>query len=320
MAALLRSIAVSVLLLFVSTARGANYPQKPVRFIVPYPAGGNADLMARLVAQKLGESLDQVFVTDNRGGAGGIIGEGIGARSDPDGYTIVLVSTGHVLNPAMGKKLPYDPFKDLVPVSRLSSVASALVLHKSVNAKSVPEFIALAKSRPGEINSIFSMGTTLHVAIELFKSMTGVNIVNVTYKSGAVALPDLEAGRVQMSFPVLTTAVRLLKGGRVRALAVTSAKRSPVMPELPAIAEFLPGYDVIGWQAVVAPAGTPGAVIKTLSGEIAKAMHSADVRKRLAAMGAEAIGSTPEEFERFRIAEFKKLSKLMARTAGNAAP
>ncbi|OGA40589.1 MAG: hypothetical protein A3G24_19325 [Betaproteobacteria bacterium RIFCSPLOWO2_12_FULL_62_13] len=320
MATLLRSIAVSILLLFLSTARGADYPQKPVRFIVPYPAGGNADLIARLVAQKLTESLEQTFVADNRGGAGGTIGEAIGARSAPDGYTILLVSTGHVLNPAMQKKLPYDPFKDFVPVSRLTSVASVLVVHNSVNAKSVPELIALAKSRPGELNSIFSMGTTLHVAIELFKAMTGVDIVNVNYRSGAVALPDLEAGRVQMSFPVLTTAMSLLKGKRVRALAVTSAKRSPVMPDLPAIAEFLPGYDVIGWQGVVAPAGTPEAVINTLSSEIAKAMQSPDVRKRLAAMGAEAIGSTPEEFERFRVSEFKKLSELMAQTGSKAAP
>jgi len=314
MSAVLRWMYAALFTLTVSAAHAAAYPQKPVRFLVPYPAGGNADLMARIVAQKLSDYTGQSFVTDNRGGAGGVIGEELGARSPADGYTIVLVSTGHTLNPAMGKKLPYDPLKDFVPVSLLNSVPSVLVVHNSVNAKTLPEFIALAKSRPGELNSIFSMGTTLHVAIELFKNMTGVNIVNVTYKSGALGISDLEAGRVQMSFAVTTTAAALLKSGRIRALAVTSAKRSPAMPDVPAMAEFLPGFDVVGWQGIVAPTGTPRPIIDILSRNIAKAMHAPDVQKRLTAMGSDAIGSTPDEFERFRVAEFKKLSKLLAQT------
>ncbi|RPI47240.1 MAG: tripartite tricarboxylate transporter substrate binding protein [Betaproteobacteria bacterium] len=315
MTAVLHGMFVALLVLVVPTAYAATYPHKPVRFIVPYPPGGNADLMARLVAQKLTEYTGQNFVTDNRGGAGGVIGEEIGARSPADGYTIVLVSTGHTLNPAMRKKLAYDPLKDLAAVSLLNSVPSVLVVHNSVKATTLPEFIALAKSQPGKLNSVFSMGTTLHVALELFKSMAGVNIVNVTYKSGGLGALDLDAGRVHMSFAVMTTAANLIKGGRVRALAVTSAKRSPAMPDVPAMAEFLPGYDVIGWQGIVVPAGTPRPIIDSLSRHIAKAMRAPDVAERLASMGSEAIGSSPDEFDRYRVDEYQKLAKLMAQTS-----
>ena len=319
MAPALRCLLAALLGFVMPVAQAATYPDRPVRFIVPYPPGGNADLMARLVGQKLGEYTGQNFVLDNRGGAGGVIGEEIGAHAPADGYTIVLVSTGHTLNPAMGKKLPYDPLADFAAVSLLNAVPSVLVVHNSVEAKTLPEFIALAKSRPGKLNSVFSMGTTLHVALELFKSMTGADIVNVTYKSGGLGALDLDAGRVQMSFAVMTTAVNLLKGGHVRALGVTSAKRSPAMPDVPAIAEFLPGFNVIGWQGIVVPAGTPRAIIDILSRNIGKAMHAPDVAQRLAAMGSEAIGSTPDEFERFRVDEYKKLSRLMAQTGIKAA-
>jgi tripartite-type tricarboxylate transporter receptor subunit TctC len=319
MAPALRCLLAALLGFVMPVAQAATYPDRPVRFIVPYPPGGNADLMARLVGQKLGEYTGQNFVLDNRGGAGGVIGEEIGAHAPADGYTIVLVSTGHTLNPAMGKKLPYDPLADFAAVSLLNAVPSVLVVHNSVEAKTLPEFIALAKSRPGKLNSVFSMGTTLHVALELFKSMTGADIVNVTYKSGGLGALDLDAGRVQMSFAVMTTAVNLLKGGHVRALGVTSAKRSPAMPDVPAIAEFLSGFNVIGWQGIVVPAGTPRAIIDILSRNIGKAMHAPDVAQRLAAMGSEAIGSTPDEFERFRVDEYKKLSRLMAQTGIKAA-
>ena len=314
---MVRTMGAALLLLAQWGALAAGYPDKPVRFIVPYPPGGNADLMARLVAQKLGEAFGHTFVTDNRGGAGGAIGEELGARSAPDGYTIVLVSTGHVLNPAMKMKMSYEPLKAFTAVSHLTSVPSVLVVHNSVSAKTLPELVAAARSRPGSLNSAFSIGTTLHVAIELFKSMAGVDIVSINYRSGALALPDLEAGRVQMSFPVITTAMNLLKGGRVRALGITSVKRSPVMEDVPAIAEVLPGYEAIGWQGIVTPAGTPRAVVDTLSKESARIMHSAEMRKHLAAMGAEAVGSTPEAFERFRIAEYHKLAKVMGPVKAN---
>jgi len=310
----LRWLLAALLVLALHGANAAGYPEKPVRFVVPYPPGGNADLMARLVAGKLAQFTGQNFIIDNRGGAGGVMGEEIGARSPADGYTIVLVSTGHTLNPAMGKKLSYDPLKDLAAVSLMNVVPSVLVVHNSVKARTLPEFIALAKSQPGKFNSVFSMGTTLHVALELFKAMADVNIVNVTYKSGGLGALDLDAGRVHMSFAVMTTAAGLMKGGRVRALAVTSAKRSASMPDLPAIAEFLPGYNVVGWQGIVLPAGTPRPLVDGLSRLVAKAMHAPDVTERLGAMGSDTIGSTPGEFERFRVDEFNTLSKLMAQT------
>ena len=296
-----------------SAAHAESYPVRPVRFIVSVSAGGNVDMVARLVGQKLTENLGRPFVIDNRGGAGGVIAEEIAVNSPADGYTILLVSIAHVVNPNLGTKLQYDPLRDLVPVSHVVSVPNVLVVNASVPARSVPELIALAKSRPGQLNYASSYGTTLFLGGELFKAMAGVDIVNVNYKSGGLAVPDLEAGRVQMAFSVITTAVTALKSGRVRALAVTSAGRSPALPDLPAMAEFLPGYESTGWQGVVAPASTPRAVIVTLAQAIADAMRAPDVRSRLQSVGAEPVGSTPEEFAAFRRAELAKVRKLMSK-------
>jgi len=296
-----------------SAAHAESYPVRPVRLIVAIPAGGNVDMVARLVGQKLSESLGRPFVIDNRGGAGGVIAEEIAARSSADGYTILLVSLAHVVNPILGTNLQYDPLRDLVPVSHVVSVPNVLVVHASVPARSVPELIALAKSRPGQLNYASSYGTTLYLGGELFKTMAGVDIVNVNYKSGGLAVPDLEAGRVQMAFSVITTAMNMAKSGRTRALAVTSAKRSPVLPDVPAMAEFLPGYESTGWQGVLAPAGTPHAVVAKLARAIAAAMRAPDVRSRLLGMGAEPVGSTPEEFAAFRMAELAKVRRLMSK-------
>ncbi|MGZ9067127.1 MAG: Bug family tripartite tricarboxylate transporter substrate binding protein [Burkholderiales bacterium] len=301
------------LLLCAVGAYADTYPSKPVRFVVAFPPGGNADLVARLVGQKLSEALGRTFVIDNRGGAGGVIAEEVTSRSAGDGYTILLVSLAHVVNPTLNKKLAYDPLRDLIPVSLVASVPNVLVVHRSLPAQSVPELIALAKSKPGALNYASSHATSLHMAGELFKAMAGVDIVNVNYKSGGLAVPDLESGRVEMAFSVMTTAVQMLKNGRVRALGVTSAKRSLVLPELPAIAEFVPGYELTGWQAILAPAGTPPAIVNTLSGEIAKIMRAPDVRARLGSLGADPIGSTAEEFTAFRKTEFAKITRLAAK-------
>jgi tripartite-type tricarboxylate transporter receptor subunit TctC len=295
------------------SAHADTYPTRPVRFIVAIPAGGNVDLVARLVGHKLTESLGRPFVIDNRGGAGGVIAEEITARSPADGYTILMVSLAHVVNPNLGTKLQYDPLRDLAAVSQVTSVPNVLIVHTSVPARSVPELIALAKSRPGQLNYASSHGTTLFLGGELFKSMAGVDIVSVNYKSGGLAVPDLEAGRVQMAFSVMTTAINTLKSGRVRALAVTSPRRSPALPDLPAMAEFLPGYESTGWQGVLAPATTPRPLIAKLAGEIAAAMRAPDVRAKLQGMGADPIGSTPEEFSVFRKAELARVRALMAK-------
>ena len=294
-------------------AHADDYPSKPVRLIVTVPAGGHADLVARLVGQKLAEAFGRPFVIDNRGGGGGIVAEEVTARSVPDGYTIVQVALAHVVNPALTKKLPYDPVKDLVPVSLTVSVPNVLVINRGVPAQSVPELIALAKAKPGELTYAAGLATSLHMAGELFKAMAGVDILHVSYKSGGLAVPDLEAGRINMSFAVITSAISMLKNGRVRALAVTSAQRTQVMPELPAMSEFVPGYELTGWQGILAPARTPRPIIDRLNAEIAKAMRSPDVRSRLLASGADPVGSTVEEFAAMREAEFAKIRTLVAK-------
>jgi len=290
----------------------AAWPDKPVRVIVAFPAGGNADLIGRLVSQGLTTSLGRNFIIDNRGGAGGVVAEEITAKSAPDGYTMLLVSITHVVNPGLHKKLAFDPQKDFTPVSLVASVPNVLVVHASVNVKSVPELIALAKAKPGQLNYASSQGTSLHICGELFKTMAGVDITNVNYRSGGLAVPDLESGRVQMAFSSISTALAMMKTGRIRALAVTSAQRSQVAPDLPAIAEFVPGYQMTGWLGILVPAGTPSAIVNRLSQEIAKTVRESGIQQRLLAIGADPVGSSPEEFARFRQAEFKKLSELMA--------
>lgn len=292
---------------------GADYPVRPIRLIVAYPAGGNADLIARIIAQKMLEGLGQRLVVDNRGGAGGIIGESIAAKSEPDGYTILFVSLSHAVNPALHKKLPYDTINDFVPVALAASVPNVLVVHTSVRASSVPELIALAKANPGQLNYAASLGTSLHVSGELFKSMAGVDIVTVFYKSGGLAATDLEAGRVQMAFSAVTTAMSLVEGGRLRALAITSAKRSPALPALPAMSEFLPGYELTGWLGILAPSGTPPAIVARLNSEIVKAVRTRDVQERLRSRGADPVSSTPEEFSGFVKSEVAKMAQLLSR-------
>ena len=290
----------------------AAWPDKPVRFIVAFPAGGNADLIGRLVSQGLTTAFGRNFIIDNRGGAGGVIAEEITAKSAPDGYTMLLVSITHVVNPNLHKKLPYNPQNDFTPVSLVASVPNVLVVNASVNVKTVPELIALAKARPGQLNYASSQGTSLHICGELFKAMAGVDIGNINYRSGGLAVPDLESGRVQMAFSSISTALAMMKTGKIRALAVTSAKRSEVAPDLPAIAEFVPGYEMTGWLGILVPAGTPPAIVNRLSQEIAKIVLQSETRQRLIAIGADPVGSSPEEFAGFRRAEFKKLSDLMA--------
>jgi tripartite-type tricarboxylate transporter receptor subunit TctC len=289
------------------------YPAKPVRFIVAFPPGGNADLIGRLAAQKLTDVLGRPFVVDNRGGAGGVIAEEIAARAVADGYTLLLVSLAHTVSAAINKKLTYDPLHDLIPLSLLVSVPNVLVVHNSVPVQPVPDLIRLAKAKPGELNYASSHATSLHIAGELFKNMTGTDIVNINYKSGGLAAPDLESGRVHMSFSVMTTAISMLKNGRVRALAVTSAKRSLALPDLPVIAEFVPGYEVTGWQGILVPKGTPRSIVAKVSAELARIMRMPDVRAKLVLLGADPIGSTAEEFAAFRKAELTRLSALVGK-------
>jgi tripartite-type tricarboxylate transporter receptor subunit TctC len=296
-----------------TSASGAAYPEKPIRLVVAYPAGGNADFIARTVAQELSDRVGQQVVVDNRGGAGGIIGSSIVAKADPDGYTLLYVSISHAVNPSLHKHLPYDTIRDFSPISLVASVPNILVVHPSVPVKSVSDLIAYAKAHPGKLNYAASLGTSLHIAGELFKATAHVDIVPVFYRSGGVAVTDLLADRAQMSFLAMSTGLTMARAGKLRALAVTSAKRSRLAPELPTVGESLPGYAFTGWAGVLAPAGTPKAIVTKLNKEIVAGVESREAEKRLLSRGVEPETSTPEAFRKFVVSEVKRVSELMAR-------
>jgi tripartite-type tricarboxylate transporter receptor subunit TctC len=298
-----------------SPARAADeYPAHPIRFIVPLPPGGGNDALARLVAQKLGDNLHQQVVVDNRGGASGIIGTQMAARSPADGYTILLGQTQTLeVNPHLYADLPYDPQRDLAPVSLIAAIPLVLLVHPSLPARDVAGLIELARARPGKINfASAGNGSGAHLAGELFKSMTHVDLTHVPYKGTGPALIDLLAGQVQMFFSTLPSALPYVQSGAARALAVTGAKRSPVMPDVPTVAKSgVPGFEVAVRYGILVPAGTPPAIIARLNREIARVMQDDTVRSRLAAEGAEPLISTPEDFARDIAAERAKWGRVV---------
>jgi len=282
--------------------------------IVPYPPGGSADILARAIGAKVGEGLGQPVVIDNRPGAGTIIGTEATAKSAPDGYTFMLGTvSSHAINPALNPKLPFDPVKDFTPLSLVASIPFAMIVHPSVPAKSVQEFVALAKSKPGQLNySSAGNGTSNHLAGELLKSMAGIHIVHVPYKGSAPALNDLIAGQVSLMFDLVLTAAPHIKSGAARGLAVTGAQRSAVLPELPTVAETgLAGYEVSAWFGIFAPAGLPQPVAKRLNAEFVKVMREPDLKQRLASLGADPLSSTPEQFASYLRSEIDKWAKVV---------
>jgi len=282
--------------------------------IVPFPPGGPNDIFGRLVAQKLQEGLGQQVVVDNRGGAGGAIGAELAARAAPDGYSLLFGGAGPLsINPSMGRRLAYDPVKDFSAISLVATAPSVLVVHPSLPVRSVKELIALAKSKPGQINyASAGMGTNPHLAGELFKVMSGVDLVHVPYKGGGPATADLLAGQVQAYFAGVSLALPFVKDGRVRALAVTALRRTALMPDTPTIAESgLPGYEVSNWYAVVAPVGTPASLIATLNSTILKGIAMPDARKRIQELGADHVGSTPEQLSAYIRDEIAKWTKVI---------
>lgn len=298
-----------------------NYPTRPVRLIIPWPAGGAADIMGRTVALKLTERLGQPVVVDNRPGVGGNIGMALAARAAPDGYTLATGSAGNLaINPTLYSKLPYDAIKDFAPISMGAWFANILVVHPSVPAKSVKELIALAKSKRDQINyASAGVGTPNHLAAELFKHMTGTEIVHVPYKGGPPAVADVVGGHVPLMFSPLPTALAPMRSGRLRALGVTSANRVPALPEVPTIAESgLPGFEAIAWNGFVAPAGTPKGIITKLNAEIITILTMPDVKERLSADGSVAMGSTIEEFTAFIRAELVKWGKVIKASGARA--
>ena len=283
---------------------------------VPYPPGGGTDIVARAVGQKLAEAWKQNVVIDNRGGAGGNIGTELVARAAPDGYTLLIAISSFTVNPSIFKQLPWDPVRDFAPVSHVGSSAYILVVHPNVPARSVSQLIALARAKPGALNFASSgTGGPLHLAGELLKTSANINMVHVPYKGAGPAIIDLLAGQVQVLFGSSVTMLPLIKDGRLRALATTSARRLAVAPELPTMAEAgVPDCEVDGWYGVLAPAGTPPDRIRKLSDQLAAILREPEMRERFAKEGREAMGSKPEEFSRFIAAEIAKWAKVVSAT------
>jgi len=295
----------------VAWTQGA-YPTKPVRMIAPFPPGGTTDVVCRIMAQKLTEALGRQVVVENRPGAAGNIGHDVAAKAPPDGYTLLLTSKGALVNNRhMYKRLPFDPYNDFAPVSVVASAGPVLVIHPSVPARSVKELIALAKAKPGQLNfGSGGNGTTAHIVGEVFKAATGVKIVHIPYKGGILAVTDLVAGQIEMSFSDMVPAVPQVKGGRLRALAVTTEQRSPALPDVPTMAESgVKQPFPQTWWAIAAPKGTPAPIINRLNAELAQIMKLPDVQEKYSGLGVFAVHTTPE-----RVLELVRLeSPQMAR-------
>jgi len=279
----------------------ANYPNRPVRFIVPFPAGGTTDYLGRAMAEQLGRMLGQQFVVDNKGGAGSNIGVGELARAVPDGYTLGMINVAsHAINPTLYSRLPFDPIKDFAPISMIATLPNLLVLHPSVPAQNVRELIELAKREPGKYTYASSgAGTTLHLSGEMFNAMAGIKLLHVPYKGGGPALQDLLGGVVHMIFGNMPTVFPQAKAGKVRALGVTSAQRNKAAPDIPAIAETLPGYAADSWQAFAAPAGTPQAIVDKLVDAVRQILTTPQIVAQFEAQGATALPMTPQALSTF---------------------
>jgi tripartite-type tricarboxylate transporter receptor subunit TctC len=293
---------------------GAAYPSKPIRFVVPFTPGGSADILARLVGQKMSDAWRQQVIIDNRGGSAGIMGSEIVAKAPRDGHTLMLGITANIaINPGLHAKLPYDPVRDFAPVTQLASAPYAMLVTPSLPAGSVPEFIALAKSKPAQINyASTGSGSAGHLTAELFAAMSAVKLVHVPYKNIGSILVDMFAGRIDLMFVGIVSAQPHIKAGKLRAIAITGANRSPLMPELPTVAESgVRGFEVTGWYGVFVPMHTPQPIIGKLHDEIVRILKLPDVTERLAMEGAEVIGNTPAQFDAYVRSEISKWSNVV---------
>ncbi len=311
---LIRAVAAAAFAAFASLAL-AQYPSKPIRIVVPFPAGGTTDILARAVAAKLTETTGQPAVVDNRPGAGGNIGAELVAKSAPDGYTFLMGTVGtHAINPSLYARMPYDHVKDFAPVILVAGVPNVLVVNPALPVNSVQELIAYIKANPGKVNFASSgSGTSIHLSGELFKTMTGLQLTHVPYKGSAPALQDLVGGQVQIMFDNLPSSLALIKGGKLKALAVTSLERSSALPDVPTMAESgLPGFEASSWFGLLAPAGTPRDAIVKINGEVAKWLATPEAKEKLASQGAiAASGLTPEDFQKHIASETTKWAKVV---------
>jgi tripartite-type tricarboxylate transporter receptor subunit TctC len=314
LSALLRVLVFVLCAAMPMAALSQAYPTKPIRLVVPFPAAGTTDILARAIAQKLSEALGQQVVVDNRPGAGGNIGSDLVAKSAPDGYTLLMGTVGtHAINVSLYAKMPYDAVKDFTPVVLVAGVPNVLVVNPALPVKTVGDLIKLAKDKPGTINFASSgNGTSIHLSGELFKSMTGVQMAHIPYKGSAPALTDLIGGQVQIMFDNLPSSMAHIKGGRLRAIAVTSAKRAPALPDIPTIAESgVPGFEASSWFGILAPAGTPREIVLRINAEANKALQSGEMKEKLLAQGAEAVGNSPEFFADHIRSETIKWAKVV---------
>jgi tripartite-type tricarboxylate transporter receptor subunit TctC len=307
------ALAALVLCAAALASHAEDYPSKPIRFIVPWPPGGGADVSARIIGQRVGELIGQTLVIDNRPGAGGNIGAEVAAHATPDGYTILFGYVGtHAINPGLYRTMPFEP-SELAPVTLMNTVSNILVVHPALPAHSVIELIALARARPGTLNfSSSGNGSLPHLAGELFKTMTGADMVHVPFKGGGPSVAALIAGEVQLAFADPLAAMPGIKGGQLRALGVTGATRSQGMPELPTIAESgVPGFEATGWNGLLVPAGTPAPIIAKLHDSFVAALKTPTLRERLIEQAYDPVGSTPAAFAAFIAAETAKWGKVI---------
>ena len=299
---------------FAPSALAADaYPSKPIKLVVPYPPGGPTDIVARVVGQKLSEGLGQTVIIDNRPGAGANLGAEAVARSEPDGYTLMLSTTAHAINPSLFTKLKYSITKDFAPISQLTGGPLVIVATPSLPANNVKELIALAKSKNGGLNFASSgNGQSTHLSAELFNTMAGVKMNHVPYKGSAPALTDVMSGQTDVMFDTMLSSTPFIKSGKLKAIAVTSAKRSPSAPNIPSVAESgLPGYEALAWNGLMAPAGTPKAIIDKLNAEVKKVLAMPEVKQRFEAQGSFPAWTTPEDSAKFLQSEVEKWAKVV---------
>ena len=299
-------------------AAETTFPSKPVRIIVPFAAGGPTDIVARTVGQQLTLAFGQPVVIDNRPGAGGVVGADLAAKSAPDGYTLLLCSTGAMaINPGLLPSMPYDPVRDLAPITLVVTIPYLLLVNPSYPAQSVKELLALARAKPGQLNyGSAGNGTTSHLAMELFRSMANIQVTHVPYKGSAPAATDLVGGQLQLLFDAPPSSLPFVRSGRLRALGISTMRRTALLPDMPTINEAgVPGYEVLTWSGICAPAGAPRAVIARLNEAIVKGVTSRETRERFAALGADVVANSPDEYRKFILAELAKWSRVI-REAG----
>jgi len=305
--------------LVISSATAQDYPNRTIRIIVPFTPGGATDVVTRIVAQKLSEQTGRQVVTDNRGGAGGIVGAEAVAKAPPDGYTLVMGTSGtHAINVSLYPKLPYDPVKDFAPVTRTAVLPSMILAHPSVPATNVRELIAIAKKNPGQL-TYASSGSAQYLTGALFTSMAQIYMLHVPYKGGGQAMPAQLGGEVALSFSTVVSSLPHIKSGRLCGLAVTSAKRTPAAPEFPTVAESgLPGYEAVSWYGVLAPAGTPRDILMRLNMEIVRALKLPEVRQLMLAQGAEPVSESPEQFAALIKSDIAKWGDVVRKSGAKA--